>query len=263
MKEIGGGTFYKVVYSVSDKADLIARTLDSIRSVRNFVSKDDIIVFYTPPRSRKNREKLLKVAIVRELENVTKPFDARTDSRGARRYGEKVHLCEVDFPNVVFLDADTIVKKDLLPLLDGDFDFSARYRQRTNEEFDQNVWERMFETIGKQPIPMFNAGFMIFKNHCQTRLREYWLRYINDSCLPNPHPIVNAREQYALSLALACLGAKIKYMTSEQHAFICDGEKDMETYVVHGRLPPFYRRLRFWIGKKRRSVQSLLFGKTT
>jgi len=59
-------------------------------------------------------------------------------------------------------------------------------------------------------------------------------------------------------MALATVNAKIKYMTFEQHALMWRGEKDMETCVLHGRLPPTYRRFRFWLGNKRRRVQRIL-----
>lgn len=239
-------TSFKVVYSVSDDSDLVTQTLDSIKTVRKFVSKDDIIIFYTPPRSKRNYEKLSKIATVKNVPNITKLF-IFDKKRGPRRYGEKVHLCEVDFPNVVFLDGDTMVKKDLSPLLGGDFDFSARFGRRSNREFDKNVWEQMFEVIGKQPIPMYNSGFMVFQNYCHKKIGKYWLRYINEKNLPNPHPALNFKEQYSLALALAIVDAKIKPMTAKQHAFVWDGEKDTDTYVVHGRPATFYTKLRSWL----------------
>jgi hypothetical protein len=262
MNATSGGIFYKVVYSVSDNADLILRALSSIKSLEKFVSKDNIIVFYTPPRSEKNQEKLSKLAIVKEAENVTKPFDARVDRidprlRGPQRYGEKVHLCEVDFPNVVFLDADTIVKKDISPLLVGDFDFCARAPVQISSNFNPSVWKTMFANINREPVPMFNAGFLIFKNYLHLRIRDTWLQYINDDSLPNPNSF-NCKEQWALSMALATVDARVRYMTFEQHALMWRGEKDMETCVLHGRLPPRYRRFRCWVGNKRRRVQRLL-----
>jgi hypothetical protein len=81
--------------------------LNSIKSVEKFVSKNNVIVFYTPPRSIENYRTLSNVANVIEVENITKPFSTQVYSKKglageAHRYGEKVHLCEVDFPNVVF-----------------------------------------------------------------------------------------------------------------------------------------------------------------
>lgn len=256
-------TEYKVVYSVSDNSDLIPRALDSIRSLRKFIGRDNVIVFYTPPASIENYQALSKLANVIKTENITKPFDTRGyDEKGApkgvHRYGEKIHLCDVDFPNVVFLDADTIVKKDISPLLDGDFDFFARPPKQINNTFNPKVWKMMFESINKKPVPMFNAGFLIFKNYLHVRIRDIWLGYTNDENLPNPNSPSNCKEQWALSMALATVNAKIKYMTFEQHALMWRGEKDMDTCVLHGKLPPVYRRFRFWVGNKRRRVQRLL-----
>jgi hypothetical protein len=257
---------FKVVYSVSDNANLIPEALNSIKSLRKFVAKDDVIVIYTPPRSIKNYQALSKIATVQETENITKPFDTKGYdekglAKGLHRYGEKAHLCDINFPNVVFLDADTIVKKDISPLLDGDFDFSARPPKQINNTFNPCVWKTMFDSINKQPVPMFNAGFLIFKNYLHFRIRDSWLGYINDDKLPNPNAPSNCKEQWALSMALATVNARIKYMTFKQHALMWRGEKDLETCVLHGRLPPPYRRFRFWVGNKRMRVQRLLLGR--
>lgn len=90
---------------------------------------------------------------------------------------------------VVFLDADTIVKRDLVPLLEGDFDFSARKHFPTVESatgwIDERKWLEIFWNLGKEPILMPNAGFMIFKKSCHHKIREQWVSYINDDNLPN------------------------------------------------------------------------------
>ena len=256
-------TEYKVIYSVSDNSDLIPRALDSIKSLRRFIARDNVIVFYTPPTSIENYQALSNLANVIKTENITKPFDTRGfdekgTAKGFQRYGEKVHLCDVDFPNVVFLDADTVVKKDISPLLNDDFDFSGRAPKQVEYIFNPQVWKMMFQNINKHPVPMFNTGFLIFKNYLHFRIRDIWLQYINDEHLPNPNSPFNCREQWALSMALAVVNAKIKYMTFEQHALMWRGEKDMETCVLHGRLPPVSRRFRFWLGNKRRRVQRML-----
>ena len=229
---------FKVVYSVSDDLELVTQTLASIKSLKRFVPKDEIIVFYTPPRSKKNYEKLSKVSTVVNVPNITEPFVGRNGTK-PRRFGEKVHLCEVDFPNIVFLDADTRVQRDLAPLLTGDFDFSARpdLHLHSADQFDNSVWLEMFKAIGKQALLIFNTGFMIFKNYSHTKLFSDWLRYINDEELPNPSRLGNMKDQYALALAVAGKN-KFKPMTIEQHAFVWDGEENPYSYVVHGRRGP-------------------------
>jgi hypothetical protein len=272
MNEIGGGTFYKVAYSVSDTADLITRVLKSIKSLERFVPKENVIVFYTSPRSVDNYRRLSEIANVKMVDNITIPFDAQFDRaeyslKGARRYGEKVHLCEVDCPNVIFLDADTTIKKDITQLLEGDFDFFARAspynftisgKLMQNNKINQEVWKGMFEAIGKQPIAMFNCGFLIFKNYYHQKVRDRWLRCINDDSFPNPSPPSFLKEQWALSVALASVDARIKYMTFEHHAYFTQREYHLDTYVLHARIPPLYKRFRNFVGKYRRRIQQLI-----
>jgi len=133
------------VYTVSDRAFLVSEACRSIKSLRKYVDRNGVTVFLTPPRSASARARLSELAIVKEVDNLTKPFVFKKE-RGLARYGEKVHLCDVNSPNVIFLDADIIVKKDLTPLLNGDFDFSARRQFPTKEEeiqeVDGNAWKR-------------------------------------------------------------------------------------------------------------------------
>jgi len=218
----------KFVYTLSDSGKLVSQAIKSIKSLRKFVDRENIIVFYTPPRSKRNLRKLSKLAVVKEVENISKPF-VFDKSRGYGRYGEKIHVCSVDCPNVIFLDTDTIVTKNPIGLLEGDYAFSARPGD-ANRDFDQNVWRNMFRKIGKEPIPMPNTGFMIFKHHCHKKIREDWLTAVNNP-LPNPHPVNNLKEQYALALAVS--GEKIKWMTAREHAFGWEGEGKIDTYVFH------------------------------
>jgi hypothetical protein len=251
---------YKVVYTVSDCGDLIPAVLKSIKSLERFVQKENVIVFYTPPRSKENYSKLSEIAEVKAVENITTPFDMHGCDekgflKGAQRYGEKLHLCEVDCPNVIFLDADTVVKKDITLLLDGDFDFSA-LPPKIYSKFNKDIMKAVFRNIGTEPIPMFNCGFLIFKNYLHFKIKDAWLKYTEDETLSDPQFIT--KEQWALSLALSRVGAKIKCMTFEQHALMWRGKTHADTFVLHGRNPLIYRRFRFWVGRHRRRIQKLL-----
>ena len=222
---------FKIVYTVSDKGTMIEDVVKSIRTVRRFIEKEHIIVFYTPPRSENNFQKLAELATVIKAKNITKPFVFQK-KRGFSRYGEKIHVCDVECPNVIFLDADTIVKKDISMLLEGDFDFSARSGSG-NVDLNKSIWTEMFQKVGKQPILMPNTGFMIFKNYCHRQIKKEWLEYINDPSLPNPHPYSTLKEQYALALAVS--GKKIKWMTHKEHAFVWKNEYYRDAYVIHGK----------------------------
>jgi hypothetical protein len=239
----------KVAYTVSSKGSMIKDLINSLRSLRRFVKRSNIIVFYTPPRTELDYRQLARYALVEKVENLTASFVAKRNTAPSR-YGEKIHICDIDSPNVIFLDADTTVRKDITKLTKGDFDFSARMAP-ANKDFNQMLWTSMFKEIGKEPIPMPNAGFMIFKNYCHQRIRKEWLLYMNDPLLPNPHPESNLKEQYALALAIS--GNKIKWMTAKEHRYSFEIG---DTFVVHGEPCSFLGSRKLYEYKKKICLKS-------
>lgn len=223
---------YRFVYSLSNKNKLIKNFMKSVKSLNKYVHRNKIFVYYTPPLDYDNLSKLSKYAEIKITKNITKPFIFRSN-RGLGRYGEKVHLCETKSDVVFFLDCDTIIKKNPLELIKGDYDFSARIGSGYYD-FDMTLWGNMFRKRGRLPIPMPNTGFMIFKNSIHRNLFSLWLNLIN-SDIDNPHPVSNLKEQYALALCLS--GYKIRWMSKNEHAFLWKGEKKTNTYVLHGTTP--------------------------
>lgn len=134
----------------------------------------------------------------------------------------------MDCPNIIFLDSDTIIKRDLSELLEGEYEFSGRIAPGFLD-IDIDAWNQMFLERGKIPVPMINTGFMIFKNHTHNRIADEDLYYMN-SDLPHPHPVRYYKDQYAISLAVS--GRKIKCMDKTIHAFLWNNEVD--GYVIHG-----------------------------
>lgn len=223
----------KYVYSVSDVHGLVQHAIRSIKSLHRLGErKEDIIVFLTPPRSKLNTAMLGKLATVKEVDNVTKPFEFKPNT-GLQRYGEKCHLCDVDASTVIFLDADVIVRKDLRALVIGDYDFAARKQYPTKqlwkEGIDDEGWRSLFRNYPIVPMP--NAGFMIFKNYTHRKIKNKWLSLIN-SDLPNPCRHGNPKDQTTIAMALA--GKKIKWLTAYEHAYGWFHEdKTVDSYVVH------------------------------
>ena len=221
---------FKIVYSLSNVRDLIRDCLRSLKTLNRFIDKNNIIIFYTPPRNYKTYNKLKKRAEVKEVDNISEPFWF-TNNRGYLRAGEKIHLCNVNNENIIFLDCDTIVKRNPLELLNYDFDFMGRIEKRAMAKFDLKKWNNMFKKFNKKPIPMFNTGFMIFKNYTHRKIKNDWIKY-SFMDLPKIHPLTYQKEQYALSLALSVF--KIKYMSNREHAFRWYDEEKINTYILHG-----------------------------
>jgi hypothetical protein len=225
------------VYTLSDKSDLVKLALKSIKSLLKFTSKENVIIFYTPPRSKKNLLKLEKLSTVKQVSNLTDPFFVKDHDAG--RYGEKLHLCSVDAQNVVFLDCDTKVKRDLTCLLDEDYDFAARKEPHQATGYDK-LRRKVFEKFGKKVISIPNTGFMIFKNRLHQRIAKDWKRFLVDEF--GVYELGDAVEQVSLSLCLS--DKKIKWLSPEFCPFTWRWESEKEAFVVHGRTQPLWRRAR-------------------
>lgn len=237
-----------IVYTITTKIQMIKELLRSLRSVRRFFSKREIIVFYTPKWSNRVERILMEYATVIRVPNVTKPFKA-FPHKPPSYYGEKIHLCDVDSETVIFLDADTIVRRDLHKLLDGEYHFSARVPPSFWREIDLKTWIRIFRNYGSKPVPMPNTGFLIFRKRLHQKIKKFWLDFIN-SDIPNPFRKSYPKDQISLALALGKVsGIRIRWMSSREHAFLWLGELGWRSYVLHGRIArhnPIRKKINYW-----------------
>jgi len=240
---------YKIVYTVSDIANLVPDALRSIKSLMKFVAKENVIVLHTPPRTMKSILELSKVANVQYADNITKPF-AIMPEKGLRHYGEKVQLCNINSENVIFLDADTLIRKDVTLLLDGDFDFAAM-PVKSDETMEDRI--RLFSKINSHALPQYNCGLLVFKNYFHRKIGDLWLKYINDESLREP--VFNTWEQWALSLALSMSNAKIKNLTFYHHARMWAGKSHVDAFIMHGIPTHAHMRFRAWLGRERRRLE--------
>ena len=213
---------------------MIRQIQKSLKSLSSFVDKQNIFVFYTPPRNERTEKKLEKYATIIKAENKTTPF-VFDPLLGPGNYGEKIHLCKMDTPSVIFLDCDTIIKKDITELLEEDFNFYGRLGG-CNKDINWDLWKRYCLKQNKPAREIFNTGFMIFKNYTHQKIKEEWEKFI-EAGIPKIHPHTYTKEEYALSLALP--EKNIKHMTEKEHSFLWQDETEIDTYVLHG-----YRRTR-------------------
>ena len=229
---------YSIVYTMSDRRDMPREALKSLKSLSSFVEKQKIFVFYTPPRSKKTGKKLENYATIIKAENTTTPF-IFDRVMGLGNYGEKIHLCEMDTSSVIFLDCDTVIKKDVTELLHGSFDFSGRMGR--NKEINWNLWKSYCTKHNKPMRGIFNTGFMIFKNYLHQKIKAEWKKFIEEN-IPKIHPYTYTKEEYALSLVLP--HKNIKFMTEKEHFFAWQDKTEIDTYVIHGYPRTRLRRLR-------------------
>lgn len=90
-----------IVYTLSDRGRLVKEVIRSLKSLCPFAKRKDITIFLTPPRKKNTARELSKYGNVIEAPNITKPF-VFDPARGLGYYGEKIHLCEVDTPELSF-----------------------------------------------------------------------------------------------------------------------------------------------------------------
>lgn len=219
---------FKWCYSVSDVRDLVNETIISARSLLKFVDNENIIIFYTPPRTLKNFKRLNKVGKVISKKNITEMIKVQ---KGLGRYGEKFHALFYPCEKMIFIDSDTLITREFEKTLQGDFEFSGRIAPNFFN-LNQQTWAEMFKRREKPIIPMINTGYMIFKKHLHNRIADEVLKYMNGPML-KPDLASNQKDQYALTLAVA--DKKIKWMTAREHSFIFQNEFKGE--VLHGSIP--------------------------
>ena len=217
----------KYCYTLSSIRQLPEDTVHSIRTLLNYVSPEQVVVFYTPPYNKEDEQRIRDLGVdLRKREQVTDSFSIK-DSMPSSAFGEKVHIGSIEADTVVFLDCDTLVLSDIRSTIEGDFEFKAR---PSISLWDTDDWEALFQRFGRDYLPwMPNAGFMIFKNGAHQRIVEDWMNLLGgDLDLGWPG---YQKEQYALALAVSSLDTQ--KMTAKEHVFEWNDECPPDGTVYH------------------------------
>jgi hypothetical protein len=232
------------VYTASDRGDMIHQLIKSVQSLSRFVDKDEITVVLTPPYpSEKRYEGLHQYAQINRTENTTASFELRPGKSG--RFGEKIAaVLGAEAREVIFLDCDARIRKNPKKLLYGDYSFSGRAAGGFLD-FDINIWTQMFLDLGKTPIPMINAGFMIFRGGIHKKIMKEALAFFQNAKLPRCHHHYYHRDQYAITLAAS--GHSIKWMSRNEHGYRWKNEHP-DTVILHGERRPVLKQLRLSSG---------------
>lgn len=154
-------------------------------------------------------------------------------------HGNKAYLCEVPAARVLFLDADTIVLRPLELLWSGwCHDFRARIANATyGPRWKHDVWLETFRHLGARPLPMFNAGVLLFQNGAHRKIAEEWRSLIakyQDGLIAEPLEINRHQsEQWALALATSLASLSISMMGPNEHTYGWLDEPLGDTIVLH------------------------------
>jgi len=216
----------RFVYTVSSRKNMVEHLVQLIQSLKNYVDPEKIVVFYTNPIKSSDWHLIKSLDVdVRRQENTTPSF-AKSPFDKESYYSEKINLCRVDAENVVFLDCDTVVLKDIWPVLQGSFDIKARPGLK-----DIDNWESLFEKYDR-PYHGFmpNTGFLVFKNRVHKRVRDDWTCFVHRPLEDDIEGNV-LKEQYALALASGSFDWV--EMSSDEHVFGWSERPTEDTVVLH------------------------------
>ena len=228
----------KVVYCVNDSRTFRAQLINSLKSLNRFMEPEDIIVIVNPPSKSKSITHLNgKLCTIYD-------GDGFYESLQLPNYKYKIELCEIDCDNLIFLDTDTIIMKDITELIDGNYDFSAKeepcraYKGIKKPTWNDSFWKGTLKELGKPEYSIpYNDGFMIFKHRLHMKIHNDWImyyKYYHNKVWNSPNTVDDMHHnEFALSLAVA--GYKIKPMDNE-HWFGWRGQRYQhkdDIYVVH------------------------------
>lgn len=214
-----------IIYTLSSVGTMFQWLFFSIKSLSQYIDKNNIVVFFTPPREEAHIEYLRQLGVdIRLVENSTNAFTA-FDTK--QHYGEKTWLSTIEDDTVVFLDCDTLIFGDILEVVKGDFQFKAR---PGTSEVRQPEWRNLFNRFDEEYLDwMPNAGFLIFKSGLHREIGDTWRHYVQTD-LEYQHD-VNHKEQYALALAVG--GADTEQMSPKDHVMLWNNEYSEDGIVYH------------------------------
>jgi len=171
----------------------------SITTLRRFV-KDDIVVFYGPPRYEEHIEWLEQRCDLRLVETpLNEPdFVESREYAKDRFYGlpMKFYAYEVQAPQMIHLDCDTVIRGNPLEVLRWkDFDMAVAKWQsdRTYEIMKSNQ-----KKLNLPRWPLMMDGFVVCKNSAHNKFlpvyRDYMIRVLNGEITPhdNMHMCVHS-----------------------------------------------------------------------
>lgn len=156
-------------------------------------------------------------------------------------YSNKLYVCEVDSPNVMFLDVDGCIHKDPRLLLEEDFDFAGKispWNNSLNPDWKIPIWNESFEVLDLgDVIPCMTSACMIFKNWTHKKIRDTWfdfqLKHLKHE-VPLPYGDgLFGSEQHTITWAVCkhCSRDKIKFLTGGEYAI---GDDMGIPFIGHG-----------------------------
>lgn len=226
----------RVVYTLPDTFDFYFQVKNSLKTLHRFVDRDEVTLIVNPkPRKTSKIWSLKRYAEIR-------PGDEFYKNLALPNFKYKIEICDIDADDLIFLDCDTLVLRDIRELL-NDFDYSAReepcfrYEGKIKPTWDNKAWKDALRHFNKpqDAIPI-NDGFLIIRHGIQKKIKDDFLAaytLFHQKKLKSPNTVDDMHHnEFAISIALA--GYKFKPMTEEHHWFGWRPEQpNVIPYVLH------------------------------
>ncbi len=239
---------YPVVYCLNGFRWLWRYTITSIRGLQKFGwSKDEIHVFYGPPRFQEHIDWLEKNVTVHLVETpLHTPSDhAQRHLHQDRFYGStmKIHAFNMPTDGIFWLDSDSEVFGDFKDMLKLDYDIlvAPTPKQWWFVMKDPSVYAGLPETNY-----LYFPAFWATKNKTHQKLLDYYLFYWKEAFAGNiPMYGVNRLELYAFNLSVLRFmhedGGNVVEMAPNWQGY--EGVQ----YVCHLRRGEFSPREKWWL----------------
>lgn len=212
------------VYTVSSVHGLVQQAIISIKSLKQFVDTDQIVVFVTPPIEDNDIQSLQSLGInVQEMNHYYNPM-RKVRGASPRHFADKLHLCSVNADSVIFLDADTLILDDPSQLL-TESDLRAR---PGNLSYSDSTWHNICTRQTNEYLSwMPNAGVLVFNNGAHHQIEDAWRTALSLQSDAGKE----WTEQHALAVAAGELSTE--KMTKREHVMLWADEYPSDGIIYH------------------------------
>lgn len=166
---------------------------------------------------------------IRWIEELSIPVDIKEVSNKNSNYFQhnKPYITELDAETVIYMDSDTLVINSIDPLIDDKFCLKVRpdSSYESGPYFDHERWEELLYEYKSPKGPLFNSGFMIFKENSHRKIGDIWKKTIDKERKvweKRGEDGFRGREttdQMSFSISVLKTIDEIEYMSPEEHAY--------------------------------------------
>jgi len=226
-----------LTYTFSDVMKLPDELYWSLKSASRFFTKNEIVVYYTPPRSEETLKRIEHYCTVKLVPNISRTYKWLWMTH---RCYEKTWIKLTDDEEVLFLDCDTLVLRNPKELFLKDFEVGVR---KMMPYFDWKNWKKILDNKSLPFVWMPLCAVILFKHYMHKDICEEWLKYKDYEVPLQVHlnPRASRRADF-YGLAFAIARKRILWLTKNEVVRPADKEYPKNAYVYHIQTPHWSER---------------------